>query len=435
MFLDPAGELAETDETNNLTLGTMIRVHDPAIRFVNPELPQATIGVDYEAGIFARSVALPVTISLVQGSLPEGLMLDPETAFIQGTASREGLWTFTVRATVQGSAYLDQEFILRVAPPTLPLAVVTRLLPGALRGAAYRADLVASGGTGDHGWTATSSIPEGLVLSPNGAISGAPVDTGEFTFRVEVTDVLGAKAEGDVTLFVLTPRQVVAIDPIELPPGTVGVPYCTDGIVRLTAQRGFPPQRWSIAAGGVPGLLLADDGVFCGTPARPGDFTLLARVSDRSGFHDRIRLFVTIDQGKELAVSTFTLPDTRVGEPYEAEIRAIRGDPPYMFGLSGGKLPPGLELAANGEIRGTATASGTFAFITFVRDSSDRRHPQALSIHVLPEDDDGGCGCSAARPHNTSLPQSALLLPLLLVCQLALRSFRSRISFKAVKAR
>ena len=65
------------------------------------------------------------------------------------------------------------------APP--PLKVLTTSLPEATCGAAYGAQLQASGGTGPLSWALQSgSLPIGLSLNPAGVISGAPApDQGE----------------------------------------------------------------------------------------------------------------------------------------------------------------------------------------------------------------------------------------------------------------
>ena len=56
------------------------------------------------------------------------------------------------------------------------------------------------------------------------------------------------------------------------------------------------------------------------------------------------------------------MPEGEVGQAYEFEFDGEEGCQPYNFALYRGQLPPGLELANNGELSGTATAAGTFTF-------------------------------------------------------------------------
>ena len=59
-----------------------------------------------------------------------------------------------------------------------------------------------------------------------------------------------------------------------------------------------------------------------------------------------------------LQITTASLPDGVVGEPYEAQLEAVGGDPPYSWSMADGVLPPGLSLASDGKITGTPTSAG-----------------------------------------------------------------------------
>lgn len=69
--------------------------------------------------------------------------------------------------------------------------------------------------------------------------------------------------------------------------------------------------------------------------------------------------------GPPLALSPDTLPDAVVGQSYSTDLSAIgvAGGSSPAFRVSGGDFPAGLALAAgSGEISGTPTRSGSFAF-------------------------------------------------------------------------
>jgi LPXTG-motif cell wall-anchored protein len=61
------------------------------------------------------------------------------------------------------------------------------------------------------------------------------------------------------------------------------------------------------------------------------------------------------------AVTTTTLPGGTAGVAYTATV-ATSGRPAPTLSLTGGALPPGLSLAADGSLTGTPTAPGTFTF-------------------------------------------------------------------------
>jgi hypothetical protein len=59
--------------------------------------------------------------------------------------------------------------------------------------------------------------------------------------------------------------------------------------------------------------------------------------------------------------------------------------PPFTWSLAGGTLAPGLTLFPNGQIFGTPTATGTFAFTVKVTDSGGQTATQAFSLTISPQ--------------------------------------------------
>ncbi|HWF38632.1 MAG TPA: putative Ig domain-containing protein, partial [Candidatus Acidoferrales bacterium] len=157
--------------------------------------------------ISATGGVLPLTWSLVSGSLPPGLALNPTTGQISGvvpeffptgsTTSTAGTYTFRVQAKDQtlptSQTVQSQNLSITVqAPQPLTITTATPLTPG-ITATPYNQSLVASGGIQPYTWTITSGLlPSGLSLAANGILSGTPVlvmTNDNFTVQVQDSEV------------------------------------------------------------------------------------------------------------------------------------------------------------------------------------------------------------------------------------------------------
>ncbi|SMD11561.1 choice-of-anchor Q domain-containing protein [Pedobacter nyackensis] len=63
------------------------------------------------------------------------------------------------------------------------------VLPEGLRGVIYEHQMVSSGGSGSYTYAVSyGSLPDGLLLSPSGRISGRPINAGLYTFNITASD-------------------------------------------------------------------------------------------------------------------------------------------------------------------------------------------------------------------------------------------------------
>ena len=79
----------------------------------------------------------------------------------------------------------------------------------------------------------------------------------------------------------------------------------------------------------------------------------------------------------KLALDPATLPPASPKHPYKFQFQAHGGIPPYKYAFTGGVLPPGTTLGADGLLTGTPPARGQFRFTVSVTDSSTP--PQSAS--------------------------------------------------------
>lgn len=83
-----------------------------------------------------------------------------------------------------------------------------------------------------------------------------------------------------------------------------------------------------------------------------------------------------------LVVTTTSLPNAVVGAPYAAALAAGGGVQPYAWSLTGGFLPPGVTLAADGTISGTPTISGTYLLTVQVTDGATPPQSTTASLGI-----------------------------------------------------
>jgi sugar lactone lactonase YvrE len=212
--------------------------------------------------------------------------------------------------------------------------------------------------------------PAWLSIDPaTGVITGTipPLTAGRFTFTISADNGVGAPATQAFTLEVTGPPVVLTPSPPLR--GNVGLPLSGT----LAAHGGAGPITWTVAGGQLPpGLVLASNGQFGGTPTQTGSFTFTARAADSAApaADSATEPVTVIVSPRVLAVSTTSLPPTVVGAGYEQSLSAVMNAGRLTWSVAGGSLPPGLSLLPVGKIVGTPTTPGTYSFTLRVADSS-----------------------------------------------------------------
>ncbi|MBN1209015.1 MAG: hemagglutinin [Myxococcaceae bacterium] len=160
------------------------------------ELPPTTVGLAYEIRLTAAGGEPPLRYSVPD--VPPGCSFYSGTALFTGPATVAGEYTLTVEVTDAQGAKDSRAYGLRVYPAP---AISTELLPQATAGLAYEFPLSATGGQPPLQWTlAEGALPQGLQLSSDGNVLGAPQGEGSASFTVRVRDAAGAEATRQFTL-------------------------------------------------------------------------------------------------------------------------------------------------------------------------------------------------------------------------------------------
>jgi hypothetical protein len=268
----------------------------------------------------------------------------------------------------------------RPTPPPQPaLQVTTTSLQQATAGTPYSAALAASGGSG-YSWSVTGgSLPSGLTLGADGALTGTPANGGSYTFTVKVTSG-GRSTTKQLNLVVVD--RLTATAPADQT-WEVGRPLK----IAISAAGGSPSYRWSVA-GTLPDKtgFIGNQGngstsYLQGVPAQAGTFPVTLTVTDAAGRSAQVAVTLTV--APRLQITTLDTGRAHRRKPYRLALGSTGGVGPTSWTIAAGSLPPGLVLdSASGVISGKPRMRGRFFFVLAVTDSLGAKRAMRYNLTV-----------------------------------------------------
>jgi hypothetical protein len=299
----------------NLLLG------DPPLEIDTTALADAVYAEAYSTTLEASGGHAPYSWSLAAGALPAGLALNADGT-LSGTATEQGLFSFTARVTDSLGATADQPLSLRA---------------------------VGASGTIE------------LVLQINVA------DTGEYGngygsnehYTELFANFIGTT--NDLTLHVTG--------------------YDVDYADELSVSLNGNPLGY-LSAGPNNDLNGGDSFVIPLTAQLPGANQIRFQVKTAGWIWGVTNLLLS-DAPLPLNITTATLNDATYAGAYTATLEATGGRRPYTWSLASGALPAGLTLNSDGTVTGTPNEQGTFAFTARLTDDLGTVKEQALEIQAV----------------------------------------------------
>ncbi|MGE0884374.1 MAG: putative Ig domain-containing protein [Blastocatellales bacterium] len=159
---------------------------------INPvTLPDGRAGEIYSQAFTVTGGSGAYNFTISAGVLPNGLSLSP-SGLLSGAPMAFGDFNFNVRATDASGCTGLRAYSLHINQPCGTLILNPASLPEGTVGAVYNQTVTATGGTAPYAFTVSAgTLPNGLSLAANGALTGTPNTSGGFNFTVKVTDTNG----------------------------------------------------------------------------------------------------------------------------------------------------------------------------------------------------------------------------------------------------
>jgi hypothetical protein len=380
----PTGTSTGTSFTVQASTGALFAQKQMGIR-INPVSPAAlsisTTGFNDSTfgGFTTQQINVaggigPYTWSLESGTLPNGISLHQSGELIGATTSPVhghlagrplalGLFNFTLRVTDSLGATTTRAFAWRITAlsfhyTSLPVgpASTTGQTGSLTLNQPYSQQLLVAGGSGSYTFSG-GTLPPGLVLSPTGLISGSATNTGSFSTLVTANDGAGTVHQQNINFTVSSGTPVTVT--IGLGPALGTAQLGASQTFNVNPSGGTAPYTLTALTPLPTGYAFQGTQII-GHAVTPGNHTFTVQVTDNVG-NIGVRTFTLTVAGIAITPGFTTLQDGSVGEPYSQTISTV-GLPGTTFAVTGGSLPGGLTLAANGTISGTPAGAGTFQF-------------------------------------------------------------------------
>lgn len=362
LTLDSSGHLAGTPTSVGSYSNIVVKVTDAssATAFSTPFQIEVTdtsslalvwsprsnwnIGDQFSATVTANGGSGALTFSYT-GTLPPGVIQDPNTGALSGTVIEEGSFgpvTITATDGLRNASSSAQTFVISYPDLTVAGSPATTGTIGSI----YNAQFTATGGTNTGFiYSMVGALPSGLTLDPaTGIITGSPTTAGSFTgLAVKATD--SALHSGTSDPFTITVASALSVAGTPASTTTIGSAY----LAQFTATGGVAPYSWSMVGTLPAGLSLnASSGQISGTSSSTGTFTGLAVKVTDSAANSATSAPFSITVTPALTISG--TPQTSVvygEEPYSSTFTAIGGTGSGYVWSVVGTLPPGVTMNAS----------------------------------------------------------------------------------------
>lgn len=263
------------------------------LNIATSSLAGANLNAAYSATLTGTGGSTPYTWTWAyltpSTKLPPGLTLT--NGVIRGTPTESGTFKFRVTLTDGAGATATADYTLTVTSVVIATTSLKQWTQGVeySNGQAQVFSGTTTSGTALTWAVLTGTLPTGMTLATNGTLSGAPSQSGTFTFVVRATDGAGESATKDFSLIINPPPTILSTS---LASGVLGTIYSQT----LSKNGGTAPLAWAVTSGSLPTGFSLDSstGVISGTPSSSGTSSFTVTLTDSTGATDTQALSITV---------------------------------------------------------------------------------------------------------------------------------------------
>jgi len=262
---------------------------------IQTSLPNASVNNSYHQVLSVSGGFAPYRFALIQGELPPGLVLNPQTGSISGNPTLVGSFTFTVSVsgtvgvrtaamgdlTNSGLSFSSNKVSIASGTRTYTVTVsacsncVTVQISPANPAVAPGAKLQLAASVSNTSNTAVTWSASAGSISTSGMFTAPATPPGK-AITVTASSIIDAAAQASTAVSVTNSNFTIATSSV--PPAAEAKPYSAS----LIASGGQPPYQWSIQTGSLPpGIQIsASSGQLSGSATQSGTFTFTVRGAD-----------------------------------------------------------------------------------------------------------------------------------------------------------